>query len=99
MFGLQEEHVTVWWTTLGLGVVVIVAVIVLLSLLVSLVKDIDVNVREVWDTATRLAANTATTWMLQQTATRTEDLSNEVDRHLELLEGTGGGGRGGRRRR
>ena len=93
MLGLQEEHVTVWWTTLGLGVVVIIAVIVLLSLLVSLVKDIDVNVREVWDTATRLAANTATTWMLQQTAARTEDLSNEVDRHLELLEATGGGGR------
>jgi hypothetical protein len=99
MLGLQEEHVTVWWTTLGLGLVVVIAVIVLLSLLVALVKDIDTNVREVWDTATRLAANTATTWMLQQTATRVEDLGREVDRHVELLSAGGGRARGGRRRR
>ena len=101
MFALQEEHVTIWWTTLGLGLVVVVAVIVLLSLLVALVKDIDVNVREVWDTATRLAANTATTWMLQQTATRVEELGNEVDQHIQALSAAGrtGAARGGRRRR
>jgi len=101
IFAIQEEHVTAWWTTLGLGVVLVVAVIVLLSLLVSFVKDIDINVRETWDTATRLASNTATTWMLQQTATRVEDLGNEVDRHVQALSGAGGNGtaRGGRRRR
>ena len=101
IFAIQEEHVTAWWTTLGLGVVLIVAVIVLLSLLVSFVKDIDINARETWDTATRLASNTATTWMLQQTATRVEDLGNEVDRHVQALSGAGGNGtaRGGRRRR
>jgi hypothetical protein len=101
MLAIQEEHVTVWWTTLGLGVVLVVAVIVLLSLLVSFVKDIDTNVRETWDTATRLAANTATTWMLQQTATRVEDLGSEVDKHIQALSGASGGGaaRGGRRRR
>ncbi len=70
MLALAEDHITMWWVTLGLGAVVIIAVIVLLSLLVALVDDIDVNVREVWDTATRLAANTATTWMFQQTTTR-----------------------------
>jgi len=101
MLALQQEHITAWWTTLGLGVVLIVAVIVLLSLLVSFVKDIDTNVRETWDTATRLASNTATTWMLQQTATRVEDLGNEVDKHIQALSGLGGGrsARGGRRRR
>lgn len=100
IFGLQEEHVTIWWVTLGLGLVLVVAVIVLLSLLVALVKDIDINVREVWDTATRLAANTATTWMLQQTATRVEDLSTEVDNHIRVLGETGGRvSAGGRRRR
>lgn len=90
LLAIQEEHVTIWWTTLGLGLVVIIAVIVLLSLLVALVKDVDVNVREVWDTATRVAANTATTWMLQQTASRAEDLGNEVQRHIDLLSGAGG---------
>ncbi len=98
LLAVQEEHITIHWITLGLGLVLVVAVIVLLSLLVALVKDIDINVREVWETATRLAANTATTWMLQQTATRVEDLSTEVDNHVRALAGTGGR-TGGRRRR
>lgn len=90
---LAQEHITMWWVTLGLGAVVIIAVIVLLSLLISLVDDIDINVREVWDTATRLAANTATTWMLQQTTVRTAELDAEVQRHAQLLNAQGGGGR------
>ncbi len=99
-FALQAEHVTIWWVTLGLGLVLVIAVIVLLSLLVALVKDIDINVREVWDTATRFAANTATTWMLQQTATRAEDLSGELDNHIRALSNMGGRvSAGGRRRR
>lgn len=90
LLALQSEHVTFWWITLGMGAVVIVAVIVLLSLLVSFVDDIDRNLKDVWDTATRLAANTATTWMLQQTATRAEELGNEVRRHSDLLAAKGG---------
>jgi len=101
LLAIQDEHVTIWWVTLGLGLVVIIAVIVLLSLLVALVKDIDTNVRQVWDVATRVAANTATTWMLQQTATRVEDLGREVDNHVRALSSLGGGrvAAGGRRRR
>lgn len=90
LLALQSEHITFWWITLGMGAVVIVAVIVLLSLLVSFVDDIDQNVKDVWDTATRLAANTATTWMLQQTAVRTEELGQEVQKHADLLATMGG---------
>ena len=93
MFALQAEHITFWWITLGMGAVVIIAVIVLLSLLVSFVNDIDENVKDVWDTATRLAQNTATTWMLNQCAVRTEELGTEVGRHVELLAALGGGRR------
>ena len=93
LMALQSEHVTFWWITLGMGAVVVVAVIVLLSLLVSFVDDIDRNLKDVWDTATRLAANTATTWMLQQTAARAEELGAEVSRHSELLAARGGGRR------
>lgn len=91
VLALAQEHITMWWVTLGLGAVVIIAVIVLLSMLVALVDDIDVNVREVWDTATRVAANTATTWMLQQTTVRTAELDAEVQRHAQLLNAQGGG--------
>ncbi len=90
VFALAQDHITMWWVTLGLGAVVIIAVIVLLSLLISLVDDIDKNVREAWETATRLAANTATTWMLQQTISRTAELDAEVQRHAQLLNAQGG---------
>lgn len=90
ILALQTEHVNIWWVTLGLGLVVEIAVIVLLSLLVSLVNDIDVNVKEAWETATRVAANTATTWMIQQAGARAEELGREVDRHTELLGSQGG---------
>jgi len=83
---VAREHITFWWVTLGLGAVVISAVILLLSLLVTFVNDIDRNVREAWDTATRVAQNTATTWMLNQTGSLTADLRTEVKKHAELFE-------------
>jgi hypothetical protein len=81
----QAEHVTFWWVTLGMGAVVAVVVVILLSLLVGLVDEIDRNVKETWETATRLARNTATTWMLGQTSMLTGDLRNEAGRHAALL--------------
>ncbi|MDQ6798622.1 MAG: hypothetical protein M3011_11515 [Actinomycetota bacterium] len=93
MIGLASEHLTFWSITLGLGAVVISAVILLLFLLVQLVKDIDVNVRETWETATRVAQNTSTTWMLNQTTSLTADLRDEVQRHADLLNAAAGGRR------
>ncbi len=95
ILALAREHVNFWWITLGLGVVVIIAVIVLLSLLVALVKDIDRNLLEAWETATKVAANTATTWMLQQAGARADELAEEVAVHSQLLDqlSTGGGRR------
>lgn len=90
MFGLASEHLTFWSITLGLGAVVISAVILLLFLLVQFVKDIDRNVRETWETATRVAQNTSTTWMLTQATSLTADLRNEVRRHAELLSAAAG---------
>jgi hypothetical protein len=83
---VASEHITFWWITLGLGAVVISAVILLLSLLITFVDDIDKNVREAWDTATRVAQNTATTWMLNQAGSLTADLRQETRKHAELFE-------------
>jgi hypothetical protein len=94
LLDVASEHVTFWWVTLGLGAVVISAVILLLSLLVTFVDDIDKNVREAWDTATRVAQNTATTWMLNQTASLTNDLRNEVRQHAELFAAAAAAERG-----
>lgn len=91
---VAREHITFWWVTLGLGAVVISAVILLLSLLITFVDDIDKNVREAWDTATRVAQNTATTWMLNQAGSLTADLRNEVRKHAELFEAAAAAERG-----
>lgn len=82
---LAQQHITMWWISIGIGFVVVLVVIVLLSLLISLVTDIDGNVKRLWDMATRVARNTATTWMLQQTAAATAALRDETARHATAL--------------
>jgi uncharacterized protein HemY len=82
---LAQAHITMWWIAIGMGFVVVLVVIVLLSLLVALVTDIDRNVKSLWGMATRLARNTATTWMLQQTASAVAALADETGRHAEAL--------------
>ena len=88
---VASEHVQFWWITLGLGAVVISAVILLLFLLHSFVTDIDRNVQEVWDTATRVAQNTSTTWMLNQAGALTGELRDEVRKHVQLMAYASGG--------
>lgn len=87
MLALTPADHALWWIAIGVGAVVVLVVIVLLSLLTAFVDDIDVRVADAWDTATRVAANTATTWALQQTGTITGDLRDEVQRHVDLLSG------------
>ena len=84
---LASEHVTFWWITLGLGLVVILVVIVLLTLLTSFVKDIDRAVAQTWEEAAGVATQTASTWMLGGTATLAAELRDETRRHAELLSG------------
>ena len=90
---VASDHVQFWWITLGLGAVVISAVILLLFLLHTFVSDIDRNVREAWETATRLAQNTSTTWMLNQTGMLTAELRDELRKHAQLLNYAAGGRR------
>jgi len=84
--GYTSQQLSFWTIALGMGIVVEAAVIVLLSMLISLVKDIERNVDDVWATAILVARNTATTWMLGQTAVATADLGTEVGLHAQLLE-------------
>ncbi|MFP5319739.1 MAG: hypothetical protein ACLGI2_15765 [Acidimicrobiia bacterium] len=90
---VASDHVQFWWVSLGLGAVVIAAVILLLFLLHTFVSDIDRNVREVWETATRVAQNTSTTWMLNQTGVLTGELRDEVRKHAQLMQYAAGGRR------
>ena len=82
---LASEHTTFWWITLGLGAVVISAVILLLFLLELYVRDLDEGVQRVWDMAARVATQTATTWMLPKTVELVGELGAEVQRHVDFL--------------
>lgn len=93
MLALARADQIIWWITIGIGFVVSLVVIVLLSLLVALVDDIDRDVKILWNTATQLARNTATTWMLGQTATLTSELRDETNMHVRLLSSVNGGRR------
>lgn len=82
---LATEEISLWQITLGVGGVVLVAVILLLSLLLRFVNQIDRGVNVLWDTATRFAANTATLWQLDALANTLEEVRDEARLHDELL--------------
>lgn len=86
VLALAERYETMWIVALIVGAVVLVAVVALLSVLTWYVNRIDRNVREVWETATRLASNTATTWQLKETGDVLGEIKAEALRHAELLD-------------
>ncbi len=85
MLALAHEHITMWWITLGMGFVVVLVVIVLLSLLVSFVNDIDTDTKSILNTAGGIAGNTGKIPALGQTAELAGVLRDELGRHAATL--------------
>ncbi len=82
---LPSDVVSLWWVTLAVGLVVAVVVVVLLHLLLKAVKKVESNVIELWRTATTVARNTATTWMLNDTGKALQQVKEEAVKHDQLL--------------
>lgn len=76
-----------WWIALGTGLVVAVVAWMLLAHLLITVKRIERNVSVLWNTATTVARNTATTWQLGQTGDALEEIKAEALLHDALLSG------------
>ena len=74
-----------WLIALGMGAVVVLVVIALLTLLLRLVKDIDAGVEVLTATATEVAGNTAAIMELPKTAAVVKDIREEALIHHELL--------------
>lgn len=81
-----QVDTTAWWISLGVGLVVALVLIALLALLYTTVRQVERNVITLWDTATTVARNTATTWMLRDTAQIIKGLNDEVRRHQKLSD-------------
>jgi len=77
---------TLWWITLGIGLVVAVVATLLLHMLYKTVVRIDEGVLSVWEMGKRVARNTATTWMLGQTGRLAEEIKEEALVHDAFLK-------------
>lgn len=58
---------TVWWVSLGIGLVVIVVVAVLLTLIVRTARQIEGEVAKIWTVGQRIANNTVHIPLLHRT--------------------------------
>ena len=72
---------TLWWVTLGVGLVVALVVWGLLETLRRSVLEVERAVGDVWTMGKRLAQNTATTHTLLTTKERAGELLEELEQH------------------
>ncbi|MDQ3275771.1 MAG: hypothetical protein M3Q39_12290 [Actinomycetota bacterium] len=86
---MNADGKALWLIALGMGLVVIIVVIALLTLLVKLVRDIDVGVASLWTVTKRLAQNTTGLYQLAGTASVLRALREEMVRHDRLLSEPG----------
>lgn len=79
----EGAALTVWWVSLGIGIVVIVVVAVLLTLIVRAARQIEGAVSDIWTVGQRIANNTVHIPLLHET-------NRVVDRILERAGGIDG---------
>lgn len=75
-----------WWSALGVGLVVAVVVVVLLQTLLNRVRQIEEGAARIWEVGQQVARNTATVWMLGETARIAGQIHDEVGRQARSLE-------------
>lgn len=77
-----------WFITLGLGLVIAIAAVILLEVFLRQVHRVERGVGLIWEAGKQVAGNTATTWLLDKTSERLTLLTEEAGRHVELLNPT-----------
>jgi len=82
---LDSDEKVLWQVALGMGLVVILVVIAMLTLLHRLVRDIDDSVDSLWTVTKRLAQNTTGLYQLAGTASVLRALREELIGHDRLL--------------
>ncbi len=74
-----------WALALALGLVAAVVAVVLLEVFLRQVHRIERGAGLVWQAGKEVARNTATTWLLPETAKRLDLLIDEAGQHASLL--------------
>jgi hypothetical protein len=85
IFALTETQETLWWVAIIAGFVVVLAVAALLTILVRLVRTIDLRVVDIKATLTQAEANTADAALLDTTSAGVDLVLEEgLEHHLFL---------------
>ena len=85
LLAVTSTQESLWWVTLGLGLIVLLAVAALLTLLVSLVNIIEKRVDLIRATLDQAEANTANSALIAQTADSVDAvLAEGLEHHLFL---------------
>ncbi len=84
MLTTPDERI-MWMIILGIGLVVVIVVIALLTLLKSIVREIDEGVEYLWTVTKRTAINTTGLYQFAGTASVLRALREELLRHEKLL--------------
>jgi hypothetical protein len=85
LLGLTSTQESLWWITLGIALIVLVAVAALLTLLVTLVSTIDRRVDLIRSTLDQAESNTSDTALIAGTAEGLDALLSEgLEHHLFL---------------
>jgi hypothetical protein len=84
-FSLTPTQVDLWWGAIFGGAGIVVAVALLLTILVLLVRRIDKRVVMVRDTLRAAAANTSNTALIEETAKRVDAVLAEGLKHHLFL--------------
>jgi len=82
-----------WWLALGLGLVVAVVAVGLLSLLLQQVWRVERAAGDGWAAGKQVAGNTAITWGLKNAIVELDRLTDEAKEHKQFLDGSSGGAR------
>jgi F0F1-type ATP synthase membrane subunit b/b' len=85
VLALTSTQESLWWVTLGLAVIVLLAVAAFLTLLVSLVRTIEERVDQIRETLDQAEANTSDSALIAETADRVDAvLAEGLEHHLFL---------------
>jgi hypothetical protein len=85
VLGLTSTQESLWWVTLGLALIVLLAVAAFLMLLVTLVSTIEKRVDIIGSTLDQAESNTSDTALITETADRVDAvLSEGLEHHLFL---------------
>lgn len=85
LLALSSTEERLWWVTLGLALIVLLAVAAFLTLLVSLVRTIETRVDLIRTTLDQAESNTSDTALIAQTAAGVDAvLAEGLEHHLFL---------------